>query len=304
MSTRSIIGTVTEDNFHGLYCHFDGNPANMVPALAKIITRDGKPALDVLMGKTAIAANGPAKCWESISADMPAADTLLLYPTLSDYWDAIPVGNRNPGLVDLYGHLGYDDTPERRGQVAAGYGTVVTEHSVSFSGNLNESPETGWAEWMYLFTEDLTLIVFDVLRHGLVETGRFTLKELKAMAGEATATDPRVLVAECGENFSRCVHMAWFHDDDEVPTASRGLSMDEWLGTSPVALEKAVAVVVRGKRRELELGGHSGAGKWWKTVKGTGENVAVFRIGRDGRDDEALPGVKLVLPETKASLAV
>lgn len=303
MSTRSIIGTTTKNTFHGLYCNFDGYPSSMVPALAKIITRDGAPALDVLTGKTAIAPNGPAKCWDSITAEMPAADTALPYPTSREYWDAVPVGQRDPGLMDLYGHLGYGDTPERRGEIAAGYGTVDSKRSVVFSGNLNAPPETGGTEWMYLFTEDLTLIVFDILRHGLVETGRFTLAELKAMAGGAAATDPRLLVAECGENFTRCSHMAWFHDET-VPDESRSLGMAEWLGTSPVAPEKAVAVIVDGERLELRGGGHSGQGKWWMTVKGSGASMAVLRMGQNGRRGVPLPGVELVLPATKASLAV
>lgn len=304
MSTRSIIGTVARNgDFEGLYCHYDGYPSNMVPALAAIITRDGAAALDVLTGKTAVAPGGPAGYWNSICPQMPAHDMPLLYPTTGEYWDAVPAGQRNPGIESLIAHLGCDrDKAEFRSEIAEGYG-IMHSKATKFVGNIHKAPNTGWTEWMYLFTEDLTLLALDVLRGSVVEAGRFTVADLKALAEGDVTVQARVGVAECGEGFSKCIHYAWFHDDS-VPSEARGLSMRSWMGKAPVPLSQAVAVIVDGERLELDAGGYSGRGKWWRTVRGTGVGVAVFRVGRDGRDDELLPGVELVLPPTRAVVGV
>lgn len=299
MSTRSIIGTTTGTTFEGLYCHFDGYPTSQVPALAQIITRDGHDALPILTGATQAARGGATASWESLVAEMPAADTELPFADRSDWIESVPAKDRDPGIGHLYTHLsmGRDNA---RDSIVEGYGTVHLDSPIRFSGTLSDPhAQTGWCEWAYLFTEDLTLVVFEIA-DGLVEVGRFTREDLAALADGDESIRERVGHAECGEDYSRCSHYAWVHDDG-VPQASRRLSMREWLGIEPLRPMSATGAVVGRRRYEFTGSGGSRHGNWEVSVKGQKAMVPVFRL--EGNTYAPLPGVELIYPPTRETVA-
>lgn len=302
MSTRSIIGTTDGTTFTGVYCHSDGYPSHMVRALAKIITRDGEAALPVLTGQEKRARGGETANWDCLEPEMPSADTEPPYPDFRTYVDNVPVGERDSGIVALLGHLTFDPDGEKRGQVIEGYGTVMTRNPLRFSGAVTDrEADTGWCQWAYLFTDDLTVIVYEI-GEGLTEVERFTRDDLAAITEDDEATCQRIRYAECGKNFSRCNHVAWAHDDT-APDESKRLGMLEWLGVEPISLDQATGAVVKGERYEFTGGGRSNGPEsrriWELSIKGGGY-LPALRMDSRGRFTKTLPGVELILPPTKA----
>lgn len=301
MSTPSIIGTTDGTNFEGLPCHYDGYPTGMVPDLAKIITRDGHAALPILTGKTKAAHGGATGSWESLVATMPAPDVELLYDNDRDYFDNVPAAERNPGVSLLYGRLGRGDESKERGRLVEGYGIVNTGTRAGTTFGTLDTPRT-WIGWAYLFTEDLSLVVYEIEGNTapMRERERFTRDELAALADGNEALAARVSQAECGERYERCSHYAWAHDDS-IPEESRYLAMDEWLGLEPMRPDCAVAAIVDGTRYELSRSGRLRGGKWHVGIKGSSEYVALFKVSKT-RGYVPLPGVELFFPPTKADV--
>lgn len=302
MSTPSIIGTTDGTTFKGLPCRYDGYPTGMVPDLAKIVTRDGHSALPVLTGQAQAARGGATESWDSLVATMPSADVELLYSNDRDYFDNVPAAERNPGVSLLYGRLGRGDESEERGRLVEGYGTVNTgTRAGTISGSLAD-PDT-WIGWAYLFTEDLSLVVYEIEGNTapMRERERFTRDELAALADGDKALAKRVSEAECGERYERCMHLAWAHDDT-VPEESCHLSMDEWLGKEPISFHHAIAANADGKRVESNgFSGKSSGGVWMMYTK-DGDYVPVFRTAKSGKRT-ILHGVELIFPPTKADMA-
>lgn len=302
MSTRSIIGTTDGTTFEGIFCYFDGYPSHMVRALATIITRDGDAALPVLTGQEKRARGGETANWESLDPEMPSPDTELPYPNRGDYLKNVPVEDQDAGLSALYVHLDTGDPAERRDQVIEGYGTVMTRNPVRFSGTITDRDvNLGWCEWAYLFTEDLTVVVYEVLTTGLSEVGRFTRDDLKAITEGDEEACERISHAECAEDYSRCSHVAWVHAPD-APEESKHLGMREWLGLEPVSLDQAVAAVVGGTRYELTGSSSVRSGVLSLYLRG-GDALPVAKTDKRGRATKTLPGIELVLPPTKPELA-
>lgn len=300
MSTRSIIGTTDGTAFEGIYCHFDGSPSSMAPELATIITRDGADALPVLTGKTQTARGGKTAAWSAITAVAPAPDTALPDMDYSTYLETVPVSERDPAVTFLYGHLAYSNE-DARDRIAEGYGTVYLDNPLRFSGTLTDpDAETGWTEWAYLFTEDLTLVVYDVAGAPF-EVGRFTREDLVALAaGDKTAV-AAVERAECGEDYERCGHYAWVHDKT-VPGESRNLSMGAWLGREPIPLDRAVGVICDGIRHETG-GGSSVQYGVMSLYTRRGVYIPVAQVDRRGDAMEPFAGIELIFPPTKAEMA-
>lgn len=299
MSTRSIIGTTDGTTFTGIYCHFDGYPSNMVRSLAAIITRDGHDALPILLGSERRARGGETASWTSLTPEMPSPDTELPYPDRSTYLDCTPQEDIDPGILALYSHLA-TGSEEKRDQMIEGYGSVMNTHSIRFSGAISDrEADTGWCEWVYLFTDDLTVIVYEI-GEGLTEVGRFTRNDLAAITEDDEAACERIAQAECGEDYSRCAHYAWAHDKT-VPDESHRLGMREWLGLEPISLDRAIGATVKGERFEFTGGGRSNGRTWEMSVKGGGYMPAI-RMDSRGRHMRSLPGVELSFPPTKAEV--
>lgn len=166
MSTHSVIGTTDNVTYDGIYCHYDGHPRAMVYFLAKIIARDGADALLVIMGSEQRAKAGKPDTWHTLHPETPAPDT------------ALP-----------YGDEARDHTVEGFGIISTAGPIYSKKGPVSFSGPLADA-DTAWADWMYLFTEDLTLRVFEC-RAGTIamEVTRFSYDDLVALASDSEATD-------------------------------------------------------------------------------------------------------------------
>lgn len=279
-----------------------GYPSHMVRALATIITRDGDSALPVLTGQEKRARGGETANWDSLTPEMPSPDTELPYPDRRDYLDNVPAEDQDAGLYALYVHLDRGDTAERRDRVIEGYGTVMTNHPLRFSGTVaDREADLGWCAWAYLFMEDLTVVVYDVLATGLSEVGRFTRADLKAITEGDEQTCERIAHAECAEDYSRCSHYAWVHDDT-VPDESRHLSMSQWLGMEPISLNRAVAAIVGGTRYEVTGSSSVRNGRLFLYLRG-GDALPVAKTDKRGRATTTLPGIELVLPPTKPELA-
>lgn len=295
MSTRSIIGTTDETTYDGIYCHYDGYPSGMVPALAEIIVRDGAEALPVLSGRESRASGGPTTSWSSVVPEMPAPTTKLPYPDRETYYDKVPPDKRDPGIESLYVHL---DMCRKNGRdrVIEGYGTVQTMHPMRYSGILGGAEVDFDIQWVYLFTDDLTLIVFEGTEP-IMEVGRFTYDDLVAITAEGDAIMKRLSQAECGEDYSRCCHVVWAHVKD-VPKASKNLSMQEWIGSRPLNPMSAIGAVVNGRRYEFTGSGGTRHGKWEVSVKGQQAMVPMFSQKRN--EFTPLPGVELIYPPTRA----
>lgn len=300
MSTRSLVGTIDGTTFDGIYCHYDGYPAHMVRQIAAIIARDGARAFPVFAGKEVKARNG-STAWDSLSAYMPHPDTELPYPDNVDYFDNVPANEREPGVLALYAQVSSkQDVAAARDQIIEGYGVAAATELPRRSGEVGDSEvNTGWCEWAYMLTDDLSLVVLQP-RDGLVEVERFTYEDLLAITAEDPATCERIQHAECGKDYSRCVHYAWWHDDT-VPQESRSLGMREWLGLEPTTLDRAVAVVVGGQRHTL-TGGGSSRGTTWVMRTTDGKDIPVIRRERGKSKDRPLPGVELILPPTKVEM--
>lgn len=206
MSTHSILGTLTETTFEGIYADSDGQPTAMVPHLAAIATRDGQAGVEVLTGTRPRSEGGRVGSWDFISEHMPAADTPLPQPTHIDYLRSLPSGPQgaDAGLTALYTIIGLlGSESEARERIAAGYGLVrPPRRGAWFGGDVTAAPPTGQCEWAYLFTSDLDLVVYE-LAEGMIERERFTRAELADLAEGDEALGHRVREAEFGAGLSR-----------------------------------------------------------------------------------------------------
>jgi hypothetical protein len=152
-------------------------------------------------------------------------------------------------------------------------------------------------EWLYIFDEERNrLFVRDV---------RNDSEHLVELA----EPNPNWGVIECGENYERCHHYAWYHN--LLPKTSN-LSTQTWLGNRPLDFHDAVAFVISGKRwASTGCGGSSDyynrntgtrwpSHSWIASVKarnGKRIDAAVAKITKDGYTP--LPGITWIMPPTK-----
>ena len=304
MSTRSFIGTTDGNTYEGIYCHFNGYPAHMIPALATIIARDGAAAVPVLTGQEARARGGQTATWSFIAPEMPSPDTELPYPDRHTYRKHVPAEDIDEGLLRLYIHLAPFERSnagsDGRGSVIEGYGSVSLDDPIRISGSFEDIYTCGMDEWVYLFTEDLTLLVFTM--DGFVENvGRFSYEDLVALAAGNREIQERVELAECGVDYVACDHLAELHDDS-VPEESRGLTMLQWLGREPLRGTQAVAVIVGGVRYEATGLSQTKNGRLSLFLKG-GDALPVAKVNSNGHVLQTLPSIELVYPPVKSDLA-
>lgn len=303
MSTRSIIARTDSTTFDGIYCHFDGYPSAMAPALAAIVTRDGHDAVGVLTGTRERHEGGTVGDWTSIAEDMPSATTELPYPTFQEYIEHLPHGEQSdPGIRSLYTALGMGDDATARARVTEGYGYAGPPGGgISFSGRVRGRPDTAWCEWVYLLNDDLTLSVYEPGERGLVRAARFTHRQLAALHAGDKSMLRRVEAAECGQGYSRCSHYAWAHEKD-VPKESAGLSMRQWLALDPLSPRDAIGAIENGRRYEFTGSSSSRNGMWLVAAKGQEAKLPVCQSIRG--ELTPLPGVELIYPPTKMQRVV
>jgi hypothetical protein len=160
--------------------------------------------------------------------------------------------------------------------------------------NLEDGTDT---EWLYVFDEpERKLFVRDV-----------SAKEDVAVI-DLDGEEPDWSKIECGENFERCSHYAWYHN--LVPKTSN-LGTQTWLGNRPLKMHDAIAFVVDGKRyKSTGSGGDADflnrgiarfpSGTWVQSViAGNGRRLEVPVAKRTQEGFAPLPGVQWVMPPTK-----
>lgn len=291
MSTRSVIATTNGTAYTGVYCHFDGYPTRQVPQLAAILTRDGAPARERLT----------ANAWDSIAADTLPMDAPLPYPTEAEYREAVAPEDRDYAIIALYRE--HEDYKGKHAeQIIPGYGTAIPAGSMrGYSGTVPYFAES-MAEWAYVIDADLTVTVYELEGFAGEGTVRatFTAQDLAAVAAQDPEALSQLQAVECGEDYERCSHCAWVHDDT-VPDESRQLSMAQWLGREPIPFHAAVSGTRNGEHYQFGGGGMCQDGKWSLCAKGSREYVPVCTVDKNGVQ-RRLPGMVLTFPPTKAEV--
>jgi hypothetical protein len=98
-------------------------------------------------------------------------------------------------------------------------------------------------EWLFAFDEERKRLCVRDVQHGAE-----SLVELEDAR-------PNWEVIECGEEFERCGHYAWFH---KLLPKTSNLSTQVWLGNRPFEFHDAVAFLIDGKRlKSTGSGGNS-----------------------------------------------
>ncbi len=275
MGTSSIVGTVdlASGAFRGRYVHFDGAPTTRVPVLADLLARTFHHDLAAMLHTLTEQHHGWSNittCQQELSAAQDPERFRLV-----------------PGVGTAY-----CDTPSGKDW---------------WTGTLTPPTQNYYAEWTYLFTgddrSDAELIIAESTyieqRPGLTVRGRIPVWEL------ATVDHAALSALECGADYERCTHYAWFHFP-EVPEESHMLSTAEWLGTEALTPRHAIEISVDGDRLIPAGSGHS-HGEWWNISArpaggGPAQTVRYLRIERDGGVTNTLaPGVEILrYPATAA----
>lgn len=240
MSTRSFVGTVNADKtFRARYVHSDGYPTGVGETLAALIALHG-------VEETLRVVTEEHYGWSNLNAYAPditnvRADSEAAYDTPAFQASLFR------GKYAIYGDGRFENIP--------GYGIAYTTKDNQSSpddwitGTLGEPLSRGmWTEWGYLIdTEAETLTVVEI---GVGDEVEPVVTVPLAEAVE----DYDWSVVECGADYSRCSHYAWFHFED-IPEESRRLATRQWLGEEPLTPDYATGVVFEGKTYSLTGGG-------------------------------------------------
>jgi hypothetical protein len=233
MSTRSIIARATgEGTFKGVYHHWDGYPTGLGKYLTKILAdpfgNDLPRMLDTLIDEH------PAG-WSTI-----LAKDFSLEPGYT--WENVNHPS-SEGLTDAEYHKAmeaYRAMPDMRRPQCYCHGARREE-----AQTLTERDDPG-AEWAYVFEEEERVLhVCHRAKHSQNgehfwdDVGRIELDD----TSEANWTH-----IECGENYERCRHYAWFHFPDLRGTAVDRLGTAKFLGREPMQRHDAIAYILNGIR--------------------------------------------------------
>jgi len=226
VSTHSVVARQAGDGWEGRYCHSDGYPRYMVPALLALIARDGlkvvtQTLLDDYRGWSMIDPTRP----DLSGIRIPHNATYDTYPydsvkRLAYYWKT---SYHNDGRFKNIPGYGIAYTLEQRmpaplvterGDVDSGWTHVLTQRSlVSYYRTYTANDFSTW-EWN--------------------EVGRF--------AYGTVPDEKRLTQAECGRDYERCGHVASFHFE-EAKDVSVGVGV--WLGHRRPSSYDAVAGTLR-----------------------------------------------------------
>lgn len=270
MSTMAIIGTIDARGFYA------GRP----------VCCDGNPEHmgPALVGVLANFDGGLEQMLKVILDDHPVWGSISpSYPAELEGFDV------NQGYVAVKGvgrahkahRNGYDDAWEQ--------------------GRLGSGEDGSWG--YYFTTSDVTtaeLIVAD----GTDEIFRMAVRDLPSLS----KTD--WLRIECGHQFERCTHVAWYHEGRQnIPKASQNLAMVTWLGLDPLTAQDAIGAIVGGKTYRFGFSGYSRGDRWFATgVRyANGRKApdlpwrtsAIYNmVTREHIEPQPLPGVELIFPPT------
>ena len=86
-----------------------------------------------------------------------------------------------------------------------------------------------------------------VVRIRIEEQNKLFVRDIRAKEDVAVidlnSDEPNWSVIECGENFERCRHYAWYHG---LTPKTSNLSTQTWLGRRPLGFHDAVAFIIDG----------------------------------------------------------
>lgn len=245
MPTRSLVGTVNEAGlFRGRYIHHDAAPTSMATELSAMIARDGLPvALRVI--------TEDHYGWSSLAASQPDIEGVT--PD-RDARRGTPAEVAYTMTSGVYSDGRFASIP--------GYGLAYTTKegqsnpddwhcgSINYDSGVFTLLNDSWCSWGYVFenvnASTPTLHILDFTREVLAAS---------IPVSDLAATDFSKI--ECGENYERCVHMAFVHVED-LPEDAKDLSMMEWLGRNRLAPRKANSVTVGDQEYVLGDGGCQG----------------------------------------------
>ena len=280
MSTRSVIARIGEHEgkFAGRYVHADGMPTSMGATLWSLFHGHFNNDLQKLLAYLIDAPHAQAG-WSAL-----VGKDFRLKPGYT--WQK--------ATADGAKYEVYSKRPDyRRPQCFAGR---PGEEPYMFTEKDFENGTD--VEWLYVFDEaERKLFVRDV-----------SAKEDVAVI-DLTGEEPNWAVVECGENFERCSHCAWFHG--LLPKTSN-LGTQTWLGNRPLEFHDAIAFIVDGKRLNNSGSGgdadfgnrmrgtHYPTGTWVQSlIAGNGRRIEVPVAKRTKDGFIPTQGVTWVYPPTK-----
>jgi hypothetical protein len=284
MSTNGIIARSTgEGTFKGRYHHWDSYPSGLGVALVELYRGHFKHDLTHML--TVLLDQHPAG-WSTI-----VQKDFGLKPGYTN------VGSRPDGMSIEE----FQNQPLNRRLQCYCHGA---RHEEDF---LHDEKSDCGAEWAYVFDEDEKVLhVLDRQKHEV--SGEYHWQDVGRI-DLATEDEINWTAIECGENFERCSHYAWYHN--LLPKTSN-LGTQTWLGNCPLEFHDAIAFIVDGKRyKATGSGGNSNylrhmAGKnllpdvWVSSViSGNGKRLEI-PVAKITKDDGRVPlsGVQWVFPPT------
>jgi hypothetical protein len=310
MSTRGLIGKATgeESKFTARYHHSDSYPTGLGKFLVELYRGHFNSNLDAML--KVLLDEHPAGWSCIVGTDFKLKPGYTMDNSKYPSFD-MPEAERKKA-VDAY----YASADYRRPHCYC-HGQ---RHEEAQEFTQNDEPES----WAYIFDTSTGEKILHVL-HPAKTTGsdKWHWEEIERI--ELDSPEPINWTAiECGENWERCSHYAWYHK--MLPRTSN-LTTRTWLGLDPLDFRDAVAFIVNGKRYEATGSGGDAnflnrsradyavrqrqplpkrfpRDTWVVTVKaGNGKRldvpVAMVKSTQDGQKFTPLPGVVWVYPATK-----
>jgi hypothetical protein len=284
VSTRGIIARSTgEGTFAGRYHHWDSYPSGLGLTLVELYRGHFKQDLNRLL--------------QVLLDEHPAGWSTILHKDFNLKPGYTNIGTRPDRMsIDKFQNQPLNRRPQ-----------CYCHGHRHEDGFLHDEKSDCGAEWAYVLDEDEKLLhVLDRQKHE--QSGEYHWQEVGRIDLESEEKINWTAI-ECGENFERCSHYAWYHN--LLPKASH-LGTQTWLGNRPLEFHDAVAFIVDGKRyKATGSGGNSNylrqmTGEnlppdvWVSSViSGNGKRleIPVAKITKeDGR--VPLPGVQWVFPPT------
>jgi len=221
--------------------------------------------------------------WKMLHSEFKCVLPAMLRYLLDEH----TAGWSSPESRSCYCHPWLSERPEFRNRPA--------EESFEYTQEQVQRGETD-IEYLYVFDEEKnTLAVRDVSGDAEILT-------------DLAGPEPDWTVIECGENFERCSHYAWYHN--LLPKTSN-LSTKTWLGYRLLDFHDAVGFAIKGKRYASTGCGRSSnyhdddrgkfpANTWVATVKAkNGRRIDVAVAKMVGNEYKPIPGVVWIYPPTK-----
>ena len=277
MSTRSVIARARgEGKFAGRYVHCDGMPTSMGATLWTLLRGHFQDDLSAML-KYLIDAKHAHAGWSAL---------------VGKDFNLRPGYTWQKATADGAKYEVYSKRPDyRRPQ------SFASRPEDPYLFTEKDLEDGTHVEWLYVFDQEhRKLFVRDV-----------SAKEDVAVI-DLDGEEPKWTPVECGENFERCKHYAWYH---KLVPKTCNLSTQTWLERRPLDFRDAHAFIVGGKLyKATGSGGNSnyfnGHGKlfprdtWVSTVIASNNkriDIPVAKIV--GSQYEPLPNVVWVFPPTK-----